>query len=82
MVVYHGTPGDTKITKIDYSKSDDKISFFTTNDKNHTASSYSEIPNTGNEHIDNTIMMYEEAGEPVDYDIIKQYYEESLRDDE
>lgn len=82
MVVYHGTQGDTKITKIDYSKSDDKISFFTTNDKNHTASSYSEIPNTGNEHIDNTIMMYEEAGEPVDYDIIKQYYEESLRNKE
>lgn len=82
MVVYHGTPGDTKITKVDYSKSDDKISFFTTNDKNHTASSYSEIPNTGNENIDNTIMMYEEAGEPVDYDIIKQYYEESLRNNE
>lgn len=79
LVVYHGTKNNVKIDEVDLSKSDDSISFFTTNDKYHTANSYTESGiNTGNSHLDeiiNSILEYEGI---ADYTKVKQYIEATI----
>lgn len=83
LVVYHGTKNNVKIDKVDLSKSDDLISFFTTNDKYHTANSYTESGiDTGNSHLDeiiNNILEYEGT---ADYTKVKQYIEASIYNSE
>ncbi len=83
LVVYHGTKNNTEINKIDLSKSDDSISFFTTNDKYHTANSYTESGiNTGNSHLDeiiNDILEYEGI---ANYTKVKQYIETTIHNSE
>lgn len=83
LVVYHGTKNNVKIDKVDLSKSDDLISFFTTNDKYHTANSYTESGiNTGNSHLDeiiNNILEYEGT---TDYTKVKQYIEAAIHNSE
>lgn len=83
LVVYHGTKNDVEITKVDLSKVDDAISFFTTNDKYHTANSYTESGiDTGNSNLDkiiNNILEYEGT---ADYTKVKQHIETTIHNSE
>ena len=83
LVVYHGTKNGVKINNIDLSKSDDSISFFTTNDKYHTANSYTESGiNTGNSNLDTIIENIIEYEGDANYTKVKQYIETGIHNSE
>lgn len=83
LVVYHGTKNNVEINKVDLSKSDDSISFFTTNDKYHTGNSYTESGiNTGNSSLDTIIENIIEYEGAADYAKVKQYIETSIHNSE
>lgn len=83
LVVYHGTKNNVEISKVDFSKSDDLISFFTTNDKYHTANSYTESGiNTGNSNLDTIIENIIEYDGVVDYIKVKKYIETTIHNSE
>nr|DAK84496.1 MAG TPA: ATP dependent DNA helicase [Caudoviricetes sp.] len=83
LVVYHGTKNNVEINKVDLSKSDDLISFFTTNDKYHTANSYTESGiNTGNSSLDSIIENIIEYEGAADYTKVKQYIETAIHNSE
>lgn len=83
LVVYHGTKNNVEINRVDLSKSDDSISFFTTNDKYHTANSYTESGiNTGNSSLDSIIENIIEYEGAADYTKVKQYIETAIHNSE
>ena len=83
LVVYHGTKNDVEITKVDLSKSDDLISFFTSNDKYHTANSYTESGiNTGDSNLNTIINNIIEQEGAADYAKVKQYIETTIHNSE